>query len=171
MHAQSYLTLCDPMDCDPPGSFVHGISQARILEWVAVSFSRGSSQYRDRTRVSCIFYIAREFFTSELPVKSLNWFLDYWKTGCNLPLKYNAKWWLGRSIAWCQDYARHFTLLVTATFPPKWLYQITFPSAFPENSFNFTTLLTLDVVRCWPSNFCQSYIYEIVLFWDLNLNF
>ena len=72
MHAQSYLTLCDPMDCDPPGSSVHGISQARILEWVAVSFSRGSSQYRDRTRVSFIFYIAREFFTSELPVKSLN---------------------------------------------------------------------------------------------------
>ena len=38
----SYLTLCDPMDCGPPGSSVHGILQARILEWVAVSFSRGS---------------------------------------------------------------------------------------------------------------------------------
>ena len=37
--AQSYLTLCDPMDCSPPGSSVHGISQARILEWVAISFS------------------------------------------------------------------------------------------------------------------------------------
>jgi len=60
------------MDCSPPGSSVHEISQARILEWVAVSFSRGSSQYRDRTHVSCIFNIAREFFTSELPVKSLN---------------------------------------------------------------------------------------------------
>ena len=40
---QSCLTLCDPMDHNPPGSSVHGISQARILEWVAVSFSRGSS--------------------------------------------------------------------------------------------------------------------------------
>ena len=40
--AQSYPTLCDPMVCSPPGSSVHGISQARILEWVAISFSRGS---------------------------------------------------------------------------------------------------------------------------------
>ena len=41
--AQSCLTLCDPMDCSPPGSSVHGVSQARILEWVPISFSRGSS--------------------------------------------------------------------------------------------------------------------------------
>ena len=41
--AQSCLTLCDPMDCSPPGSSVHGIFQARILEWVPISFSRGSS--------------------------------------------------------------------------------------------------------------------------------
>ena len=41
--AQSCHTLCDPMDCSPPGSYVHGIFQARILEWVAISFSRGSS--------------------------------------------------------------------------------------------------------------------------------
>ena len=41
--AQSCPTLCDPMDCSPPGFSVHGISQARILEWVAISFSRGSS--------------------------------------------------------------------------------------------------------------------------------
>ena len=45
--AQSCLTLCDPMDCSPPGSSVHGFLQARILEWVAISFSRGSSQPRD----------------------------------------------------------------------------------------------------------------------------
>ena len=43
-HAQLCLTLCDPMDCSPPGSSVHGISQASILEWVAISFSRGSLQ-------------------------------------------------------------------------------------------------------------------------------
>ena len=41
--AQSCPTLCDPVDCSPPGSSVHGILQARILEWVAISFSRGSS--------------------------------------------------------------------------------------------------------------------------------
>ena len=51
--AQSCPTLCDPMDCSLPGSSVHGILQARILEWVAISFSRGSSRPRDRTWVSC----------------------------------------------------------------------------------------------------------------------
>ena len=52
--AQSCLTLCNPMDCSLPGSSVHGIFQARILEWVAIPFSRGSSHLRDQTRVSCI---------------------------------------------------------------------------------------------------------------------
>ena len=52
--AQWCLTLCDPMDQSPPGSSVHGILQARILEWVAISFYRGSSQSRDGTWVSCI---------------------------------------------------------------------------------------------------------------------
>ena len=48
------LTLCNPMDWSPPGSSVHGIPQARTLEWVAIPFSRGSSQPRDQTQVSCI---------------------------------------------------------------------------------------------------------------------
>ena len=52
--AQSCPTLCDSMDCSLPGFSVHGIFQARVLEWVAISFSRGSSQPRNRTRVSCI---------------------------------------------------------------------------------------------------------------------
>ena len=52
--AQSCLTLCDPMDCSLPGPFVHGIFQARVLVWVTISFSRGSSWPRDRTWVSCI---------------------------------------------------------------------------------------------------------------------
>ena len=50
--AQSCPTLCDPMDHSPPGSPVHGILQARILEWVAISFSRGSSGSRDQTHIS-----------------------------------------------------------------------------------------------------------------------
>ena len=45
--AQLFPTLCDPVDCSPPCSSVHGIFQARVLEWVAISFSRGSSQPRD----------------------------------------------------------------------------------------------------------------------------
>ena len=57
---QSCLTLCDSVDCSPTGSSVHGILQARILEWVAISFSRGYSQLKDGTRVS---HIAGRFFT------------------------------------------------------------------------------------------------------------
>ena len=52
--AQSCLTLCNLMDASPLGSSVYGILQARILEWVAISFSRGSSQPMDQTWVSCI---------------------------------------------------------------------------------------------------------------------
>ena len=51
---QLYLTLYNCMDCSPPGSSVHGILQACILEWVSISFSRGSSQGRDQTQVSAL---------------------------------------------------------------------------------------------------------------------
>ena len=57
MHAQwlqSCPTLCEPMDYSPPGSSIHWISQARVLEWVTISFSRASSRPRDQTQVSCI---------------------------------------------------------------------------------------------------------------------
>ena len=57
--AESCPTLCDHMDCSPPGSSVLGISQTRIVEWVANSFSRGSSQPKDQTCVSCIPCIGR----------------------------------------------------------------------------------------------------------------
>ena len=46
--------VCDPMDCSLSGSSLHGVLQARILEWVAIAFSRGSSQPRDQMQVSCI---------------------------------------------------------------------------------------------------------------------
>ena len=52
--AQSCLILCDRMDCSLPGSSVHGIFQAIVLEWIAISFSRGSSRPRDQARVSRI---------------------------------------------------------------------------------------------------------------------
>ena len=58
--AQSCLILCDPMDCSLPASSVHGILQARILEWIAIPFFRGSSWSRDQTQISCI---AGKFFT------------------------------------------------------------------------------------------------------------
>ena len=79
---------CDPMDCSPPGSSVHGILQARILEWAAISSSRGSSQLRNQnfiSWVSCIaggfflgFFFAGEFFTAELLGKPLLSYIDRW---------------------------------------------------------------------------------------------
>ena len=73
---QSCLTLCNPMS--PPGSSVHGIFQARILEWVAISFFRGSSQPRDWTQVSRIagrfftIWATREVFYSTYTIKDIN---------------------------------------------------------------------------------------------------
>ena len=81
--AQSCSTLCDPMDCSLPWSSVHGIFQARVLEWVAISFSRGSSQPRDRTWVSCIavrcftIWATREvIIILNRPLKNLNPFVS-----------------------------------------------------------------------------------------------
>ena len=65
-------TLCDPMDCSLPGSAVHGILQARILEWVAIPFSRGSSRPRDWTQV---LLIAGRFFTIWATREVVQWFI------------------------------------------------------------------------------------------------
>ena len=62
---QSCLTLCDPLDCSPPGFSVYGIFPVKILAWVAMLSSRGSSQPRDRTRDSCVSCIGGRFFTAE----------------------------------------------------------------------------------------------------------
>ena len=56
---QSCLTLCNPLDCNPPGSSAHGIFQARILEWVASSYSGGSSWPRDRSCIFGVFWMGR----------------------------------------------------------------------------------------------------------------
>ena len=72
--AQSCPTLCDPVDCSPPGSPIHGISQARILEWVAISFSRGSSWSRNWTH--CLLHCQ----VDSLPLSHLrNLFVRAWE--------------------------------------------------------------------------------------------
>ena len=58
------VRVCDPMDCRPPGSSVHGILQAGILEWVAMPSSRGSFPLRDQTCISYVSFIGRWFFTT-----------------------------------------------------------------------------------------------------------
>ena len=68
--AESCPALCDPMNCSPPGSSVLGIFQARILEWVAISFSRGSPPHRDQNFISCTGLFPR-------------WILYHWcRLGC-----------------------------------------------------------------------------------------
>ena len=66
---QSCQIVCDPMDCSPPGSSVHGIFQVRILDWVAISYSRGSSQPRDQTHISCVSCIGRRILYYPPPGK------------------------------------------------------------------------------------------------------
>ena len=66
--SQSCPTLCDPMDCSLPGSSVHGVSKARILEWIAISSSRGSSHPGIKPRSS---EWAGSFFTTKLPGKPI----------------------------------------------------------------------------------------------------
>ena len=83
--AQLCPTLCNPMDCSLPGSSVRGIHQARILEWVVISFSRRSFPPRDRTRVSCI---ANGLFVSEPPRKPWSQLvLLYFSRYCTVRLK------------------------------------------------------------------------------------
>ena len=62
-------TLCNPMDCRPPGFSVKWIFQERILEWITISFSRGSFQPNNPTHMSCLSFIAGGFFTIEPPGK------------------------------------------------------------------------------------------------------
>ena len=69
---QSYPTLCDLMDCSPPGSSVHRILQARILEWIAMPSSRVSSQPKDGTRISYISCIGRRVLYHSAAWEALN---------------------------------------------------------------------------------------------------
>ena len=92
--AQSCQSLCDSMDYRPPGSSVHGILQARILEWVAIPFSRGSSQPRDWTQVSCI--VSRFFTvwaTREVHMFIISWYHKYWshRISYNSSILWNIK--------------------------------------------------------------------------------
>ena len=67
MHAQLCLTLCDPMECSLPGSSVHGIFQARMLEWVVIYYSRIYHRPRDQTQTLVSPAVAGRLFTTVLP--------------------------------------------------------------------------------------------------------
>ena len=71
MDAQSRPTLCNPMDCKLAGSSIHGVSQERILELVAISFLKGSSQTRDQTLASCVSCTSRQILYHRVSWKEL----------------------------------------------------------------------------------------------------
>ena len=99
---QSCPTLCHLMDCSPPDSSVHGILQARILEWVAIPFSRGSSQPRNRSWVSCI---AGRFFTLWVARGKYQYWLPFMQDllGATTILAPNmCSWGLWSQIEWVQ---------------------------------------------------------------------
>ena len=94
--AQSCLTLCDPMDYSLPGSSLHGIFQARVLEWVAISFSRGSFPPRDWPCISCISSTGRRILnhwtTREPIIKQYNTILSFVRSPDYTKTNYLTKW-------------------------------------------------------------------------------
>ena len=103
--AQVCLTLCDPMDYSLPGSSVHGIFQAIVLKWITISFSRGSSQHRDRTRVSRIVdrcftvWATRENLSEVKSLSRARLFATPWIIACTKLLRpwhfQGKKYWSG----------------------------------------------------------------------------
>ena len=123
---QSCLSLCDPMDCSPSGSSVHGLLQTRILEWGAMPSSRGSSQPRDWTSVSYVFHVGRRsfFFLLAPPGKSIvksttdvkKWFwvtsFPFRLSGLEGMLRLPWRWWLLFSELLEPSFLIHFLIVL-----------------------------------------------------------
>ena len=149
--AQSCLTLCNPTDYSQPGSSVHGILHARILEWVAIPFSRGSSKSRDQTWVFCI---TSRFFTIGEPPGSSN------------PLQYSC---LGNPVergAWqatVHGVTKESDMALWLNNNSKVTQSVTELPCGPGWSHHFA-------VRC-SFSLALIYIHHIVLSWSLGFRF
>ena len=161
--AQSCPTLCDPMDCSLPGPSVHEIFQARILEWVAISFSRGSSQPGDLNPglLCCrqILYCLKK----NLPANAgdVNWGFDPWMgkipwrrewkpTLVSLPGKYQGQ----RSLVSCSPWGckeSGTTEQITLFSYPKWNWF--FPLLW-RSHFSPLPWLVEEVLKCNPLSTC-----------------
>ena len=125
---QSCSTLCDPMDCSPPGSSLHGILQARILEWVAIPFSRGSSRLRDGAQVSCpagrffAVWATREALSMEAgtEVSGCTWHTPEVSPGCEQAAFFL---WLSQAAFWTPGPSHPSTrMMLTVSLPSrKWV--------------------------------------------------
>ena len=143
MRAQSLSLVWlfgEPMDYSPPGSSVPGISQARILEWVAISFSRESSWPRDQTQVSCISCVGRQILhhcaTWEAPktkyvyrilecleVRRVSSCLPAWDSAASLRVRWSGGW------------KEHVSALRSALIPCSWAWPSTFAMSGNEDWF------------------------------------
>ena len=119
----SHVWFCDTMYCSPPGSSIHGIFQARILEWVALSFSRGPSWPRDWTSVSCISCFGRRIL--------------YHYATWEASFRCTAKWF--QVYIYIYIYIYHISILFQLLFPYRLLQNIKYSS------------LCYTVGPCWLS--------------------
>ena len=137
--------LCDAMDCSPPGSSVHGISQVRILEWIAISFSRGSSLIKDWTCVSCI---SRQILYQGIG-QPLDWVLSLFQSLLQL-----LSLWKAASLASSSKIL--ILLLGDAVSPGNCLKNSGSHHLWFHHSFlgrDTSTQLSLEApgdTRCWP---------------------
>ena len=139
--AQSCLTLCNPMPCSSSGSSVDGILQVRILEWVAISFPRGSSWPRDWTHVSCI---AGRFFT-------------VWATG-KVPQSYTKK------VSWSMWNPRFDSLyfsLISMVEKREWVHDTTAPETCTTSQL--AVMQGYQLLYCLSSLECLSLVPQSIL--------
>ena len=142
--AQLFLTLGDPMNCSPPGSSVPGISQARILEWVAISSSRVSSQPRDWTQVSYIagrwfFYFILFYFIYHLSHQGSSWWMfTSWISSIQSPSQSTPHFqgFLPPQVYFCLHHGLPFWMIY-CEIPPSFNPGISL-CCLPPRSYSFT---------------------------------
>ena len=162
---QSCLTYCDPTDYSPPASSVHEVFQARILEWVTISFSRRSSQPRDQTCISGISYIGRqilyhcamwEALLFPLIINSffflLCWMIYFMDNMSSSLLSSCSISWTGRAVWDIKNFweLTHIKMNLCFTLVFSW-YKIlnqNFPLVFWKSLFHYL----LPSMHCWKSS-------------------
>ena len=143
--------FCDSMDCTPPGSFVHGIFQGRILGWVAISSSRGSSWPRDWVCVSCSSYITGRSFPAEPSGKPY----IRPKGGEIFVAKYSHQSWEGMGYGACQAlwqmvYSYHHMPAVLPDRACQTPFTVKEPEALSESLMMWQTFPWLFKWQGWP---------------------
>ena len=145
---KSCLTLCNPMDCSPPGSSVHRTSKARILEWVTISFSRVFSSFRDRTHLFCIGrWVLYHWATREPPPRRPPKVLELTSYGCNEAWAPSLPWESVR-VRWSRCVKVSRTMPIVQQGPREFHFLVRYLGSFAEvkTAFVFRELRTQPVL-------------------------